>query len=111
MNTQHYIRTPCDTISHCDRICQVVIDDCIIEVLWDYSKNCILIQDTTWYHLTHNSIRDLTIRQVVIGIGFNYMKTAWSDNGEDVLDIVAHQAPLSTIHVLTLDDLDTCEKL
>jgi len=107
-----YIRTPCTSISYCNKICQVFIKDSIVEVLWDYVKKCILIQDgTNWYHMQHNFIPNLTIRQVVIGLGYNYMETEWSDNGEDVLDIIAHKAPLSTIRTLTLDDVDMCEKL
>ena len=107
-----YIRTPCTTISHCDRVCQVFIRDYIIEVFWDYVKRCVLIQDgTNWYHMRHNSIPNLTIRQVIIGLGFNYMETEWSDNGEDVLDILVNHAPVSTIRILTLEDVDICEKL
>ena len=107
-----YTRVPCTKISHCERVCQVLIRDYIIEVLWDYTKKCVLIQDSTnWYYLTHNLISDLTIRQVIIGLGFNYMETEWSYNGEDVLDILAHHAPLSTIRILTLDDVDICKKI
>lgn len=109
---QKYIYSPCSTISHCDKVSQVLISDHTIEVLWDHAKRCVLIQDgTNWYHMMHTSIYNLTIRQVVIGLGFKYMETEWSNNGEDVLDIVANQAPLSTIRILTLDDVDTCEKL
>ena len=104
-----YIRTPCSTFNHCNRVCKIVRDDYVIEVLWDYAKKRVLIHDGTWYHLTHSLISELTIRQVVIGLGFDYMETEWSDNGNDVLDILVHQAPLSTIRILTLDD--TCEKL
>jgi len=112
MSEPSYIRSPCNYISHCDKVCQVLIDDYIIQILWDYVKRCILVQDsTTWYHMTHISIKHLTIREIVIGLGYKYMETVWSDNGEDALDILAHQAPLSTVRVFTLDDIDICEKL
>jgi hypothetical protein len=108
----HYIRTSCNVISHCDKICQVLVRDYSFEILWDYVKGCVLIQDSTnWYHITHTSITHLTIRDVIIGLGYKYMETLWSYNGEDVLDILAHQAPLSVVYIHTLDDLDTCEKL
>jgi len=107
-----YIRTTCNTITHCNKVAEVFIEDHVVEILWDYIKRCVLIQDGTyWYHLTHRSIADLTIRQVIIGLGFNYMETCWSSNGNDVLDMLVHNAPLSTIRVLTVDDMDICEKL
>ena len=107
-----YVRTSCNTITHCEKVCRVLIRDDTIEVLWDHTKRCVLIQDSTnWYHLTHRSITDLTVRQVIIGLGFNYMETCWSSNGNDVLDILVQNAPLSTIRILTLDDMDICEKL
>jgi hypothetical protein len=60
--------------------------------------------------MTHGLFDNLTIRQVIIGLGFKYMETFWSSE-EDVLDMLVNKAPLSTIRILTLDDLDTCEKL
>ena len=110
IKSPNYIRTPCNTISHCDNVCQVLIRDYSIKILWDYVKNCVLIQDSAnWYHITHTTIKNLTVREVIIGLGYKYMETVWSDNGDDVLDILAHQASLSTVRVLTLDDI--CEKL
>jgi len=107
-----YNLTPYNIISHCNKVCQVFIEGYSIEVLWDYRKKCVLIQDGTHlYQLTHNFIGEMTIRQVIIGLGFKYMETFWSSNGKDVLDILVHNAPLSTIRILTLDDMDICEKL
>jgi len=96
------------------KVCQVLIRDYSIEIIWDYAKKCVLIQDAKYEDGTkyENLLTDnLTIRQVVTGLGFKYMETYWSSNGEDVLDMLVCEAPLSIVSILTLDDLDTCEKL
>lgn len=103
-----YIRTPCYTITHCDKVGDVFIGDRIVEILWDYVKRCVLIQDSsTWYHLSHTIIQNLTVRQTINGIVPNeYIETE-----DDVLDMLVHKAPLFKVRVLDLDDVDMCEKL
>ena len=107
-----YIRTPCSTLTHCNKVGEVYIDR-DIEILWDYVKRCVLVQDgMNWYHLSHTIMRDLTVRQVIKGIvSAEYMETIWSDNGEDVIDIPVCKAPMFKVIVLDLDDVDMCEKL
>ena len=102
-----YIRTPCNTITHCNKLGEVYIDR-IIEILWDYAKKCILIQDgTNWYHLSHTMIQQLTVRQIIDGIVSNKYMESKSSN---ILDMIAHKAPLFKVRVLDLDDMDICEK-
>ena len=103
-----------DVINMCHKqVCQVLIEDYTIEILWDYAKKCIVIQDGNYEDGTRQDLiaDNLTIRQVVTGLGFKYMETCWSSNGEDVLDMLVCDAPLSTIRILTLDDMEICEKL
>ena len=108
-----YVYNPCNTLSHCDIVGEVIIRNRVIKILWDYVLKCILIQDdNNWYHLRYTTIDHLTVRQVIAGIvSDKYMETIWSTNGEDVLDIIAHHAPLFKVLVLDVDDVDTCEKL
>ena len=105
-----YIRVPCNTITHCNKLGEVYIDR-VVEILWDCVKQCVLIQDgDNWYHLSHTMIQHLTVRQVIDGIVSNKcMETKWSN--ENVLDMIVHKAPLFKVRVLDLDDVDTCEKL
>ena len=104
----NYIRTPCNTITHCNKVGEVFIDR-VIEILWDYVKRCVLIQDgTNWYHLSHTTIQHLTVRQVIDGIVSNKcIETQWSN--ENVLDKIVHKAPLFRIRVL--EDVDMYETL
>ena len=100
----HYIRTPCN-FKECKRVsrkevCQICISGYIVEVLWDCKNKCVLIRDNTSYHMTHGLIDNLTLRQVVVGLGFKHMETMWSPKGEDVLDMFVSQAPSSMIRVL-----------
>jgi hypothetical protein len=108
-----YIRTPYSTIHHCNKIGYVYILDHVIEILWDYVKQCVFIQDgNNWYHLRHTVIFNLTVRQVIKGIVSNeQMETIWSDNGQDVLDMMVDKAPLFKVRVFDLDDVDMCERL
>ena len=94
-----YIHTPCSTITKYNKVGEVYIDR-VVQILWDCVKLCVLIQDgTNWYHLSHTTIHNLTVRQVVQGIVSNeHVKTIYPE--EDVLDIHVDKAPPFKVIVL-----------
>jgi len=80
-----------------DIISRIIYNKRLIKLYWDYNKNRVLVQNSD--NSFHTTSPDLTIRQVICEMGFrnNICYCLWSENDENVLNIVAYNAPESII--------------
>ena len=103
-----FIRTPIDdddiqyVLQHSSQVSQVSYrDERVIEIDWDYQSHRTVVQDNgQWFHFTSPDIDNLTIQQVITGLGYTNEQAVvtWADyDMNDVLNSVVENAPLNQI--------------